>query len=110
MCKYPGFELTFGYTMSRYNTGALEKTIEEVMKLAKKFHSKNITNADSYLTIPRSQANAFFDLERKFQRLQVQMKLPEAELQMDSFIDNIEDLAIYAILFKLWLKHGARSQ
>ena len=31
--KYPGFELTFGYTMSRYNTGALEKTIEEVMKL-----------------------------------------------------------------------------
>ena len=86
---------------------------EVTKQLQDLFHYKNPINADSYLSIPRTEENAFYDVSRKYERLREKLKIPEADRSEDldnSIEDDIQDLTVYLILFRLWRIVGTRVQ
>jgi len=88
-----------------------EQFAQVVKQLTELFHYKNPVNADSYLSIPRTEEDAFYDVKRKFERLREKLKIPEADRTPEmsvSIEDDIVDLSIYLILFKLWRIVGTR--
>ena len=79
-----------------------------VTDLQKKFHDKNIKNADAFLTMNETLEEAWGDIERKFHRIKAKLKYSERHLDQESLLDDEEDMAIYSVLFlmftRTWLK------